>query len=435
MKLRLTLLFAAGFVLAGPLFAQGTDRFALGATTATLPLDQGTIQGSTSTATAQLGEIGISPFATGKSHWFRINTDRPYRFNADTIGSQFDTTLAVYRGANLSELALVGGNDDISATNFSSSVEVILGHGTYYLAIDGSRNNVNSGGYVLNYSFTPTGIPIALPPPNDLFANAAALSVGDNVFLNSPAATTEASEPGAASRTAWYRFAATSSQRYTIRTVNAGFDSIVDVFTGSALNALTLVGSVDDIDFVNGNLDAEVSFDAVSGTTYWIRIGAASNTRGSTMVTLVPATVRGLIGIDAGFGGTWWNPRRAGEGVMIEVVRNPDPSFVDRSLLFFAWFTYDPAGNPTYLSGVATLNSSSVNQDIDMPVSITRGARFGSAFQAQDVQFISWGNVRLRYANCGQLTVSYTPTLSGWGGPGSVDMSRTFNRGVGLSCP
>ncbi len=435
MRIYSTLFIAALTFLAVPAYAQGTDRFGQVTAASTLQLGQATITGDTTNATAQLGEIGISPFATGKSHWFRINTDRPYRFTANTAGSQFDTTLAVYRGANLSELALLAGNDDRSQSDLSSAVEVTLGHGTFYVAIDGARNNSGSGNYTFNYSFTPTGIPLAIAPPNDNFANAAALAVGDVVFLNSPVATLENGEPAGAARTAWYRFTAPATQRYTVRTVNAAFDSIIHVYTGTAVNALTLVESLDDLDFINGNLDSEVTINASVGTTYWIRVGTVSDTRGTTMVTLVPARAQGYLGLDATFGGTWWNPNRAGEGILIEVARHPDPDLIDRSLLFFAWFTYDPNGNPVYLSGPVTATASAVGQQLEIPVTITRGARFGTAFRAQDVAFTNWGTVRLRYLNCNELTLNYAPSLPGWGNAGSIDLTRTFNRGVGASCP
>ena len=62
----------------------------------------GITSGNTSAATAQQGEAGISSYAYGKSVWFRLVTPTDLRINAKTEGSSYDTTLALYRGANIS---------------------------------------------------------------------------------------------------------------------------------------------------------------------------------------------------------------------------------------------------------------------------------------------------------------------------------------------
>lgn len=80
------------------------------------------------------------PNAAGRSVWWswRANVNGPV--TATTVGSAFDTTLAVYRGTNLAALTLMGANDDVEAVNaaFSQVTFNAEAGADYYLAVDGS---------------------------------------------------------------------------------------------------------------------------------------------------------------------------------------------------------------------------------------------------------------------------------------------------------
>lgn len=67
----------------------------------------------------------------------------------DTIGSSFDTLLAVYTGTAITNMTLVTANDDGAGINFNSRVTFNATAGvTYLIAVDGY--NGASGGVVLN---------------------------------------------------------------------------------------------------------------------------------------------------------------------------------------------------------------------------------------------------------------------------------------------
>lgn len=418
-------------LLAWPLASQANDNFN---TPTTLSPSGGTLTGSTAGATAHLGETGVSGFAYARSHWFRITSTSNFRFNAKTEGSDFDTTLAVYAGSNVSELRLVAGNDDF-APNRWSQVDVNLLAGSYWVAIDGFNNA--TGNYTLSWQ-TETSITVSPVSSNDAFASAstlAAAETGSVALINNLTATLEAGEPALGGRSLWFRYTPTRSGNHRVYSLDSSYDPALQVYTGSALNALALVDAVDDIDGPNGNLESAVEFNAVAGTTYHIRLTAIGGTAGIGKLVAAPATVTGLPALDATYGGTWWNPLRDGEGVLLEIADHPVPTS-NEQFVFFSWYTYDPDGNPVYLVGGTPRNpTEALSNDIVIPVVRTRGARFGANFNSAQVVREAWGTVTLRYRNCGQMQLAYAPTLAGWGAPGTINLERILARGPGATCP
>lgn len=76
----------------------------------------------------------------------------------------------------------------------------------------------------------------------------------------------------------WYSWTAPAPGPVTIDTCTAAIDSILAVYTGSALNALTRV--VDDNNAcLPGSFGSRVTFTAVAGTTYRIAVGDAGGAR------------------------------------------------------------------------------------------------------------------------------------------------------------
>jgi hypothetical protein len=90
-------------------------------------------------ATKQPGEPNHAGNSGGKSLWYcwTAATNSPVTF--DTIGSTFDTLLAVYTGNTVSNLSLVASNDDIiPGQDLQSSLTFTPVTGTtYHIAVDG----------------------------------------------------------------------------------------------------------------------------------------------------------------------------------------------------------------------------------------------------------------------------------------------------------
>ena len=108
------------------------------------------------------------------------------------------------------------------------------------------------------------------PPPNDNFASALVLAgdtgvvPGDNTAgtLQIGESNIVALAPVGAS--IWYSWTATNDGTYTFDTSSSLIDTVLGVYTGTAVDALTEVGANDDF---GGTFQSSVTFDAVSGTT------------------------------------------------------------------------------------------------------------------------------------------------------------------------
>ncbi len=89
----------------------------------------------------------------GKSVWWQWVSPGPGMVTVDTIGSGFDTLLAVYTGSTLSNLTAVA-SDDQSGGNNTSLVTFYTKSGvTYQIAVDGYDGD--SGNISLHIAFTP----------------------------------------------------------------------------------------------------------------------------------------------------------------------------------------------------------------------------------------------------------------------------------------
>lgn len=100
--------------------------------------------------------------------------------------------------------------------------------------------------------------------------------------------------------------------------------------------------------------------------------------------------------IGPGISGLWFDPRRSGEGFLIDVLGNA------RANVFF--FTFDNNGGPMWLigDGTSVANRLSVNN-----VLIADGARFGNQFNANDVNLQAWGSLSFEFLDCDQALVRY----------------------------
>jgi hypothetical protein len=115
------------------------------------------------------------------------------------------------------------------------------------------------------------------PPLNDNFASAQTLAGcsgaagGTNVF-----ATRELNEPdhsGGGSRSVWYQWQAPANGTATITTAGTAFDTVLGVYTGNSVDALSTVGKNDD----TTDRTSRVDFIASAGTVYRIAVDGFNN--------------------------------------------------------------------------------------------------------------------------------------------------------------
>ena len=127
----------------------------------------------------------------------------------------------------------------------------------------------------------------SLAPANDNFAARFPLSEPATVFARTSGATAEPGEPPHASisggKSVWWQLTPTTSGTVRIRTTGSSFDTVLAVYSGSALDQLILVEANDDNSV---SVWSEVSFNAVAGTAYQIAVDGYLGESGTVILTI-----------------------------------------------------------------------------------------------------------------------------------------------------
>ena len=125
------------------------------------------------------------------------------------------------------------------------------------------------------------------PPANDNFANAQTINgCSGSVNGTNVGATKESGEinhlsstndpNGGGTRSIWYQWQAPSSGNVTFDTSGSGFDTVLGIYTGNAVNSLSVIAQSDDV--VPGTVrTSTITFNAVGGTTYKIAVDGYNN--------------------------------------------------------------------------------------------------------------------------------------------------------------
>src|ERR1043166_3859271 len=128
-------------------------------------------------------------------------------------------------------------------------------------------------------------LPAIAQPANDSFAGAWLLS-GINVSTNgnSTGATREEGEPwpgqqNVGGRSVWFVWTAPVTAATRINTVGSAFNTMLGVYTGNAVNALTQVAANDNGPGIGQA--SQVDIPAIQGTTYHIAISGRNNFGGA----------------------------------------------------------------------------------------------------------------------------------------------------------
>ncbi len=128
-------------------------------------------------------------------------------------------------------------------------------------------------------------------PGNDAFANATTITLSGNSAQatgSSVYSTKEAGEPhhaGEISGTSvWWRWTAPGSGSMTITTAGSNFDTLLGVYTGSSVSGLSTIASNDDTP--GGGGTSAVTFNATSGTTYFIAVDGWDYDSGAVTLNL-----------------------------------------------------------------------------------------------------------------------------------------------------
>jgi subtilisin family serine protease len=244
------------------------------------------LTGNNTNGTSETGEPAHAGNSPAKSVWWAFTAPSSGTCTVRTLGSAFDTVLAVYTGTSVGALVAVASNDNSSSTVLDSTVSFSTVKGTIYrIVVDGKSGA--SGAIQLAASLVA-----AVAPVNDTFATATVLT-GTSFSVNGSniGATLQTGEPKHAGvtggKSVWWSWTAPSTGTFTLATTGSSFDTTLGVYTGTAVNTLKVLGSNDDQSTTLRTSKVVVS--VVAGTTYRIAVDGYSAASGA--ITLAGSLV------------------------------------------------------------------------------------------------------------------------------------------------
>jgi hypothetical protein len=237
----------------------------------------GRARGSNVLATFEPGEPGHAGEGGGRSVWWTWSPPGAGLATIHTFGSGFDTLLAVYVGDSIPSLVEIAASDDVNDVAFHSLVTFNATAGVAYrIAVDGFEGA--QGEVALAWHLDTSG---GAAPPNDAFSLRQSLAADEGVTAASNRnAGLEAGEPAhagdAGGKSLWWSLAPAISGTATLHTDGSGFDTVLAVYIGEDVAALTPVTADDN---GAGGLASWVRFAVSAGQEYQIAVdgrGAAS---------------------------------------------------------------------------------------------------------------------------------------------------------------
>ena len=133
----------------------------------------------------------------------------------------------------------------------------------------------------------------AAAQPNDSFGAPVVLAGGGgSVATTTSEATKEMGEPAHAGdvggASLWFSWTPTASGNVSVDSAGSGFDTLLAVYTGGSVGALTLIASDDDAGTAAST--SRACFGAVAGTTYRIAVDGYAGETGSVSLNVGPKT-------------------------------------------------------------------------------------------------------------------------------------------------
>jgi hypothetical protein len=153
-----------------------TNRFTLSGTSVTT-------NGVNVSASKEAGEPNHAGYSGGRSVWWTWTAPVAGTVTLDTIGSSFNTLLAVYTGSAVTNLTTIASDNDSGGSGTSRLTFAAPAGAAYQIAVDGF--SAASGNIVLNLSLAPATAPSITAQPQSQTVVA-----GMNVTFNVAAAGT-----------------------------------------------------------------------------------------------------------------------------------------------------------------------------------------------------------------------------------------------------
>jgi hypothetical protein len=263
---RLVVVGVAGLLLAllnvPPAFAQpANDDFDNPTVISALPFTD-------SISTVDATNPGDDPFCNGFEHtvWYSFTPTQDMPIRADTVGSDYATSLGVYTGSR-------GALSEVACGSFPAEVAFNATAGTTYFFMVASVCCGNPGGNLV-FRVNP-------PPANDDFDTPAVVPpallepFSHTVFTAGATAAADDPSCNGNEHSVWYSFTPTRDLPVKADTAGSDYTTSLGVYTGSrgALSEVACASS-----------PAEVTFNASADTTYFFMVASAAGSPGGTLV-------------------------------------------------------------------------------------------------------------------------------------------------------
>lgn len=212
-------------------------------------------------------------YAYQLSVWFTYTAPATGVITATTAGSTYDTALSAHTGSR-GALTRLACNDDVDGT-LQSRIELpVVAGARYHFMISSSTSRP---AWPPSLTFSVTG-PATLP--NDAFADAEPVTLPHTAQPTLSTATLEPDEPAgtceAPTRSLWY--AVTLPETTPVTFSQEPSTAVLSVFTGSSPGGLT------EVDCASSS--RSLTFRAVAGTTYYLRVAQGEYNAGNLRFTI-----------------------------------------------------------------------------------------------------------------------------------------------------
>jgi hypothetical protein len=250
---------------------------------------------STFAATEETDEALGACDDESNSLWWQYTAPDDGALLVDTFGSEFDTILSVWTGADHPLLEVDCNDDEPNGISFQSQLVVPVKAGTtYFIRVTGF--NGEEGAAVLNVDFAPRGADNLADAEtiNTVPYHATRSNLGATPETDEQAGTLGGcDETGDGGNSIWWQYTAQADGALAVDTFGSNFDTILSIWTSSGdpvtPGTLTELGCNDDEQ--NGFLtQSQLAVPVTAATTYFIRVTGFDGEGGAVALNVEAAS-------------------------------------------------------------------------------------------------------------------------------------------------
>jgi hypothetical protein len=298
--------------------------------------------------------------------------------------------------------------------SWSRTVSLVEGVNTITVVARDASSNSNASSQQISITRTSS----VVRPSNDDFNNATTISglTGSSTGTN-VGSTAESGEPGGYSgdteipyTSTWWRWTAPSSGSVVITTASSDFDTILSVYSGSSLTALSLIAADDDS---GSNHTSSVTFAAAASTTYRIQVRGYARATGSIRVNWTETAISTTRPLNDDFGNaiTVTGSSGATSGTSVDATQEsgePSGASIGSGSIKSVWWVWTAPG-----SGTAVVDTVGSNFNTVLSVYTGPSVNFLSTIVADDN---SGGGVTSRVEFAAVTGQAYRIQVAGYNG-------------------